>query len=232
MKVAIMQPYFLPYIGYWQLMAAVDKFIVLDDVAFIPRGWINRNRILVNGSPYTFTLPVSRSSQNRRICEIERTNIDHWLHKFRITLRQSYGRSPHYKSTMAILDPILDCQEPNLARFTLASLKAMANDLGIATEIDTASNRHPKQGLGGQDRIIDICRQEGATCYINPPGGVAIYDMDKFAEAGIALKFISPNGTNYPQATDRFVPWLSIVDILMNIGLANTRSMVNELLLA
>lgn len=232
MKIAIMQPYFLPYIGYWQLLAAVDKFIVLDDVAFIPRGWIHRNRILVNGSPYTFTLPVSRSSQNRRICEIERANIEHWLHKFRITLRQSYGRTSHYKSTMAILGPILDCQEPNLARFTLASLKAMANNLGITTEIDTVSCSHPKQGLGGQDRIIDICRQEGATCYINPPSGVNLYDLDKFAGEGIALKFIAPNGTSYPQPTDCFVPWLSIVDILMNIGRDNTRIMIDDLLLA
>ncbi len=228
MKVAIMQPYFLPYIGYWQLFAAVDKFIVLDDVAFIPRGWIHRNRILVNGAPYLFTLPVSGSSQNRLVCEIERADTENWRHKFLSTLRQNYGQAPHFKMTMALLEPIFVNSERNLSRFVVDSLRTVAGYLGITTELVVASSNYDKHRLNGQERIIDICKQEGASCYLNPPGGILLYERDRFAKDGIDLKFVRSSETSYPQQSKGFEPWLSIIDVLMNVGRDKTRVMLND----
>ena len=227
-----MQPYFLPYIGYWQLLAAVDKFIVLDDVAFIPRGWIHRNRILVNGTPYLFTLPVSGSSQNRLINEIERADTDNWRHKFLSTLRQSYGHAPYYKTTMAVLEPILANPEKNLSHFVLDSLRTVAGYLCITMELAAASSDYDKHGLKGQERIIDICKREGASCYLNLPGGILLYELDRFTEENIDLRFVKPNETPYPQQAKGFVPWLSIIDVLMNVGRDGTRSMLGDFSLA
>lgn len=232
MKLAIMQPYLLPYIGYWQLLAAVDKFVVLDDVAFIPRGWIHRNRILVNGAPYLFTLPVSGSSPNRLIYEIERADSESWRHKFHSTLRQSYGHAPHYKTTMALLDPILTNPERNLSRFILDSLQTVAEYLEITTHLALASSSYDKHGLKGQERIIDICKREGTNCYLNSSGGILLYERDRFAEKNIFLQFLEPNETPYPQRTESFVPWLSIIDLLMNVGRDNTRIMLADFTLS
>jgi hypothetical protein len=163
MKLAVMQPYFLPYIGYWQLIAAVDRFVVLDDVAFIHRGWIHRNRILVNGTPHLFTLPVSGASQNRLICEMERTDADVWHLNFRKTLRQSYGRAAHFDETMNLQETLLANPEPNLSRSILESMRAIASHLGINTELVSACGRYSNHQLKGQERAIDICRREGAS---------------------------------------------------------------------
>lgn len=229
MKLAIMQPYFLPYIGYWQMLAAVDKFVVLDDAAFIPRGWINRNRILVNGSPHMFTLPVSGASQNRLICEIERADTDKWRQKFLSTLRQNYGQCPYHDVVVCLLEHMLANPERTLSRYILDSLRTMADYLGITTELIIASTCHGKHDLKGQERIIDICKREEADSYFNLPGGILLYERDKFAGEGIELRFVMPNETSYPQKkAECFVPWLSIIDILMNVGRERTQKMLGD----
>lgn len=224
---AVMQPYFLPYIGYWQLLACVDKFIVLDDVAFITRGWIHRNRLLSGGGPTLFTLPVRGASQNRLICEIERADTEVWQRKFRQTLRQNYCRAPHFEATMELLEPILANPERNLSRFVQASMRRIADHLAIATPCLVAS-AEGTHALRGQERILDICRCEGASRYVNLPGGRLLYDGNRFAQEGIELRFIKPEPVPYPQRTKNFEPWLSIVDILMNTGRQGAQAMLGR----
>lgn len=226
--VAVMQPYFLPYVGYWQLFTAADTFVLLDDAAFITRGWIHRNRILVNGEPHLFTVPLAGISQNVAIRAMERADVDVWPKKFLKTLSQNYGKAPYYAETMRALEPIILCREQNLLHFILHSFGAMKTLLGIATPHVLASELHDNFALKGQDRIVDICVREQAARYVNLPGGVELYDAAAFEKHGIALQFLAPLRTEYPQRAAEFVPWLSIIDILMHAGCDRTRSMLRD----
>lgn len=227
-SLCVMQPYFMPYIGYFQLLAAVDKFIVLDDVAFIPRGWIHRNRILNQGVATLFTLPVCGGSQNRLIGDIERAEPKRWSEKFRKTLQQNYGAAPYFDPTMNFLEPIIASTEPNLAGFILFSLREVARDLGLTTEFVVASVSHPKGHLGGQERILDICKREGTGRYLNLPGGAGLYDSTAFEAHQIRLNFIAPANTPYLQHAENFVSRLSIIDLLMHVGRDATRHMLDD----
>lgn len=226
MKLAVMQPYFMPYLGYWQLLAAVDRFVVLDDVAFIQRGWVNRNRILVNGESHLFTLPLRSASQNRRINELELAVDASWLRRFRSTLRQSYQRAPYFEETSALLDPILNKCSDLLLPLLLDSIHAVAGHLEIGTSLALASALDPDRRNHGQERILDLCRRENATAYYNLPGGKALYDSEAFQRAGILLRFVEPEQARYPQSSGQWTPWLSIIDVMMHLGRAGTRRML------
>jgi len=228
MRVAAMQPYFLPYIGYWQLLAGVDKFIVLDDVAFIRKGWINRNRILVNGAAYLFTLPVRQWSQNQHINELELAVDELWLRKFRSTLQQSYRRAPHFEETWALADTVLAKCRGLLLPFLLDSIHAVAGHLGIETSLALASDVDPKHGNRGQERILDLCRIENATDYVNLPGGKELYDGESFRQDGIRLGFIELEEVPYPQTSGQWTPWLSIIDVMMHLGSDGTRELLSR----
>lgn len=231
-SLCVMQPYFMPYIGYWQLLATADRFIVLDDVAFIPRGWIHRNRILSKGAAALFTLPVMGGSQNRLICELERDDPERWSEKFSKTLQTNYGNAPHFDATMSLLHPIITNPEPNLAAFIEFSLRGVARELGITTGFSVASVSHPKGCLSGQDRILDICRREEAHRYLNLPGGAGLYDSAAFEADRIGLHFITPANTKYPQRSASFISRLSIIDILMHAGREATRDMLADFTVA
>jgi hypothetical protein len=219
-----MQPYFMPYVGYWQLLSAVDRFIVLDDVAFIRRGWVNRNRILVNGTAHLFTLPVRASSQNRAINELELATDTGWLKRFRSTLDQSYRKAPCFEETLDFLEPVLANCQGFLLPFLLYSIDAVADHLGLRTPRALASSVDPSHQSRGQQRILDLCRIEGATEYMNLPGGSDLYQNEAFQRCGVRLKFITPQVRPYPQQLcGRWWPCLSIIDVLMNLGGKVTR---------
>lgn len=226
MKLAIMQPYFMPYIGYWQLMGAVDKFVLLDDVAFIPRGWIHRNRILVAGDPHLFTLPIQKASQNQNIQDTHRLIDERWTDKFIKTLSQNYRRASHFSAAMEFLEPLLRSREEDLTAFIESSLSVLAPELGIFTPIERASRTSPKREKHGSERIMEICGHYGARTYINPPGGTALYDSAQFAAEGIELRFLEPRMVPYVQGAHSFVPALSMIDILMHVGVAGARAQV------
>jgi len=232
MKLAIMQPYFMPYVGYWQLMGAVDRFVLLDDVAFIPRGWIHRNRILVAGEPHLFTLPIHKASQNQNIQDTHRLVDGRWTEKFLKTLDQNYRRAPYFNTTMALLEPLLCSREEDLTVFIETSFLSLAPALGIHVPIDRASCTSPKQDKHGSDRILEICTRYGASIYINPPGGKALYDKGQFADHGIELCFLEPRIVPYVQGQHDFVPALSMIDILMYTGVAGARAQVQAGLVA
>jgi len=216
MRLAIMQPYFLPYIGYFQLMTAVDKFVLLDDVNFINGGWINRNRVFVNGQPFWLTLPLSKASQNRLINELEILGDQEWKRKTIRTVELAYNDARFASSVFPLFQKLLSEASGSLSGFLFRQLRQVADYIGIGTIIEPSSGNHPKQGHAGQDRILEICAREGATSYINLPGGRSLYDPKSFAAAGIALHFLE---TNLPalelQHSGTQGPVFSILDLLM-----------------
>ena len=216
MRVGIMQPYFLPYIGYFQLMAAVDKFVLLDDVNFINRGWINRNRIAVRGQPSWLTVPLSGASQNRLIREIDIAPDDGWVLKMLRTVVAAYAKAPEADSVIPVFESWLSKAAGNLADFLLLTLSETAARLGIKTEILPMSSIFSKNGHKGQERILDICRHLGASSYINPPGGRELYETGLFRGARVELSFLRPNlGAVCLEGTPEDAS-LSILHILMH----------------
>lgn len=214
-KLAIMQPYYLPYIGYFQLISAVDKFVVFDDVSYINRGWVNRNRMLINGEPAIFTVPLCNSSQNKNISDIQILNDDRWRHKMLQTFRHSYSKACSFKQTYEVLENIIHFPSIELNAFLLNSLQTLAAYLEIKTDIIPSSAKYKNSYLKGQDRILDICLLERAKYYLNPIGGVELYHRDAFQKNQINLAFLKSREFTYFQGKQAYQPWLSIIDVLM-----------------
>jgi hypothetical protein len=215
MTIAIMQPYIFPYIGYFQLINAVDKFVIYDDVNFINKGWINRNQILVSGKGHLFTIPLKEASQNKLILEVELALNDPWKKKFLKTIQQSYQKAPNYQKVFLLIEEIVNFESETIAELTLYALQKVCVYMHIETEIVPSSGIYNNTDLKGQDRILDICKQENASHYINPIGGMELYEKNKFEKEHIRLDFIKSTASPYLQFKNAFVPWLSIIDILM-----------------
>lgn len=215
MKIAIMQPYLFPYIGYFQLMGSVDKFVILDDVNFIKKGWINRNRILVDGKDHLFSIPLQKISQNKLICDTVLSDTTKWKGDLLKTLELCYKKAPFYQSTSVLVNEILNYNSDNISEFNLNGLRLIAAYVGIDTEIINSSKCYKNNILKGQDRIVDICKKEKASIYVNLPGGVKLYDKKIFSENDICLNFIKSEDIVYTQLDKEFVPNLSIIDVLM-----------------
>src|SRR4051794_29590986 len=182
MKLAVMQPYFLPYIGYFQLMAAVDRFVIFDDVSFINRGWVNRNRILIGGKDHMMTVPLKGASQNLQIRQLDVAGDLPWRTKLLRSVEQAYKRAPYFDETWPLACEIVDCAEQNLAAYLAHGLVAVRQWLGIECEMVMSSAVYGNGDLKGEARIRDICRREGATEYFNLPGGKSLYDAATFQE--------------------------------------------------
>ena len=224
MRLAIMQPYFVPYIGYFQLMSAVDKLVLLDDVHFINRGWINRNRIAVNGQPRWITLPVTKASQNRLIKELEIVDDPAWRRKTVRTVEMNYRRAPFVREILPFFSDIVAEARGPLSVFLFNHLRRLQDYIGIHTTIEATSAIYAKNDLTGEERIRDICQREGATSYVNLPGGRALYDVQAFARAGIELLFLEPNLQGLQlRSSGPEGPTLSIVDLLMLNSVATIR---------
>ncbi len=213
-----MQPYFYPYIGYWRLLASVDKFIILDDVNYINKGWVNRNRVLVNGLPSYITVPLKNASQNRKISDIEMVDSFNWRNKVLKTLEFNYRKSSAFDEVFPVLERLIKFNSPSLVEYLVCQIEGISKFVGLNVEFARASILYQNQFLSGQDRIINICEQENADVYINLPGGRALYDEQSFLTRGIELKFISDNQAEYKQRSTEFVPFMSIIDLLMELG--------------
>jgi len=214
LKVGIMQPYFLPYIGYFQLIAAVDLFIVYDDVKYTKKGWINRNRMLVNGRDAIFSLPLKHASDALDVRDRDLATDFH-PEKLLNQFAGSYRRAPYYAEVFPLVEQIIRCPERNLFRFLHNSIATICRHLGITTEIRTSSEIGVARSLTSQDRVLATCEAVGASVYINAIGGMDLYSRDEFARRAILLKFISSRPLAYAQFGGGFVPALSIVDVLM-----------------
>ncbi len=216
MKLAIMQPYFLPYIGYFQLMHAVDSFVFLDDVNFIRRGWIQRNRVLHQDKPLLFTIPVNGASQNRKICELELMKDGKWQGKLLRLFQHSYAKAPTFDATFPLLEELVNHPDRRLNTFLANSLKRLAKHLDLPVQIYMASELGISRELSGAARILAFCKSLNAKQYINSIGGLELYQREAFAKDGIELSFLKSLPKPYRQSESQtFLPNLSVVDTLM-----------------
>lgn len=214
MKVAIMQPYFFPYIGYFQLIAAVDQFVVYDNIKYTKKGWINRNRFLQNGKDAMFSLSLKKDSDYLDVCERElATDFDR--ERLLNQLRGAYRRAPHFDQTFPLIEQVVRYPEPNLFLFLHNGIVQVCAHLGITTKIIVSSEVDIDHQLRAQDKVLALCGALDATAYVNTIGGVGLYSKKTFQEKEIELQFIQSKPFDYVQFDDAFVPWLSIIDVLM-----------------
>ena len=229
MKLAIMQPYLFPYIGYFQLINTVDKFVIHDDVQYIKGGWINRNRFLINKRDFLFTFSIKKDSGFLNINQRFFTNnFDREKEKFLKLTETYYSKAPFYSNTKKILDSILATDEKNISRMITQSLISICDYLDINTEFYISSKLSKDNRLKGQERVININKCLHSNHYINSIGGQNLYSTKKFNSHGIQLSFIQSKLIEYKQFNHQFVPWLSIIDILMFNDKHQIKKMLDE----
>ena len=225
MRLGIMQPYFFPYLGYWQLLANVDKYVVYDDVTYIKGGWINRNNFLINGQKNLLTMQLEKASSYTLIKDIA---IKDDLVKFLKTIEMGYKKAPFFEDIFRLLKDICQCPDKKLGQFLFNSHIKICEYLGIDTELILSSSFEKHTELKGKDKVISICKQLGADEYINAIGGQELYDKKEFAENGIRLNFLQANLREYRQLKNEFVAGLSIIDIMMFNSKEEIKEMLND----
>ena len=216
MKIAIMQPYFLPYIGYFQLLNAVDEFVVYDNIKYTKKGWINRNRILVNGQAAPITLPLKKGSDFLDVKD--RFLADSWpvaRKKLLNKIKGAYLQAPRFSAVYPLIEKIVLYDDPNLFNFIFNSLEQLKDYLRIKTPLVVSSLIPVAPNLKAEKKILKICAARQAEVYLNPVGGLNLYNRDEFQRQGVNLSFLKSAEIKYNQAGNDFVPWLSIVDVLM-----------------
>ena len=228
MIIGIMQPYFFPYIGYWQLINTVDKFIIYDDVNYIKGGWINRNKILMNGEGRFITLQLNGASSHKHINETEIFTSDIYKRKFLKTLETYYRKAPYYQDVIPIINSIVLQDEKILSRYLELLIRRVCDYLAIKTELIVSSEIVKKNELKGQDKVLEICNLIGAKVYINAIGGKQLYSSGDFAARGVALKFIQSGNIKYRQFENDFIPNLSIIDVMMFNPVESIITMLDE----
>lgn len=225
MMLAIMQPYFLPYIGYWQLIDVADTFVIYDDVNYINKGYINRNSISSNGKLQKFTLELIGASQNKLINEIE---IGSNCLKLLKTFELNYKKAPQFKNVFPIFEDILNQKEKKLSKFIEFSLIKVSNYLGINTKFIFSSEIDKDNTLKAQSKLIDICQKLKARFYISAINGIKLYDKKKFQENNISLSFLDTEIIKYQQSRDKFLSHLSIIDVMMYNDISNIKKMLKK----
>ena len=225
MRLGIMQPYFFPYLGYWQLLANVDKYVVYDDVTYIKGGWINRNNFLINGQKNLLTMRLEKASSYTLIKDIA---IKDDFVKFLKTIEMGYKKAPFFEDSFRVLKDICQCPDKKLGQFLFNSHIKICEYLGIDTELILSSSFEKYTELKGKDKVISICKQLGADEYINAIGGQELYDKKEFAENGIRLNFLQANLREYRQLKNEFVAGLSIIDIMMFNSKEEIKEMLND----
>ncbi|MFA1677158.1 WbqC family protein [Rhizobium mongolense] len=214
MKLAIMQPYFFPYIGYFQLIHAVDKFVVYDNIKYTKKGWINRNRILRNGVDFTFSLPIKAASDSLDICD-RTLSTEFDRNKLVNQIQGAYRRAPFFSHAFPVIEQAIRFQDSNLYSYIFNSITKICDYLDIKTEFIVSSNMTIDHGLRAETKVLALCEEAGASVYINAIGGVELYSRETFNARDIDLKFIKSKPFEYPQFGAEFMPWLSIIDVIM-----------------
>jgi len=210
-----MQPYFLPYLSYFQLINATNKFIVYDDVTYIKGGWINRNKLLENAQGKFFNVELKSLSSNKLIKDIKLNDNSIWRTKLCKRIKQNYHKAPFFTEIMPIIEDIIFHEANSISSFNVYSIKRVIELLKLQSEVKISSEQYQNQHLKSEDRVIDICLLENASVYINAINGKGLYSQKSFEENGISLNFLKSGEINYFQYSNRFVPNLSILDVLM-----------------
>lgn len=209
----IMQPYFFPYIGYFQLIDSVDKFIVYDNVQYTKKGWINRNNFLQNANKVIFTLPLKKDSDYLDIRERELSNSfdrDKMLRQF----KEAYKKAPQFSTVYPLIEKIIQHNENNLFKYIFNSIENVCQYLDINTKLKVSSDLLIDHNLKKQNKVIALCETCNSNTYINAIGGIELYTKSDFEGHGIDLKFIKSMPFNYDQFDHDFVAGLSIIDVM------------------
>lgn len=231
MKIAIMQPYFFPYIGYFQLIAAVDRFILCDDVQYIRHGWINRNRVLSSHPALQYIiLPVARHGSRDPIRKIRVAGIDGWQSTILRQLEIYRKKAPYFDQVMQLLHTCLFNQEKEITVYNAQCIQAVCAYIGIPFRVEISSRLQLDYSQVKQtdDWAITICKQLEAGDYYNPPGGIQFYKKERFSESEINLHFVNPRLKEYPQLWKPFTPSLSVVDVMMFNHPSEIKKMLND----
>ena len=228
MKLGIMQPYYFPYIGYWQLLNAVDEYVIYDDVTFIKGGWINRNRILINGVPKYFNIQMQGASSYKLINEIEISNNKNAVNKNLRTIVAAYSKAPFFDSVYPMIEQILTYEESILSLYIKKSFDVIMKYLDINTKIIISSAIEKNNQLKGKDKVIEICKLLGATEYYNACGGRDMYSYEDFKKQGIELSFLHTKDITYKQFNNEFYSNLSIIDVMMFNSREEIKTKLND----
>lgn len=224
MILAVMQPYIFPYIGYYQLVYSSDIFILYDDVSFIKQSYINRNNILANGKALRFTLPVLGASSNVLIENLEYSNSK----KIVRTIAQAYAKAPYFNDVFPMIESVFNQENRNITHINSLSIQVVFEYLNINKKMLIASQIDYDRTKERADRLIEFSKIYGCDHYINSPGGKALYDKSYFAKQNVKLNFIETKIQPYTQNADEFVPYLSMIDILMNCSKIDITKMLNS----
>lgn len=228
MKIGIMQPYFFPYMGYWQLINAVDKYVIYDDVNFIKNGWINRNNILLNGKKYLVTLPLDGASSFLLINQIRTTSKTKDKEKVLKTIAQSYKKAPYFENVISIVENTIMNESKFICDALIYSIKSVINYLDIKTEILISSELDKDNSLSSEDKVIHICKLLNGNNYLNAIGGQELYNKSNFEKQNLQLSFLKMNQQSYKQLSNDFIPNLSMIDVLMFNSPSSIREMLND----
>jgi len=228
MKVGIMQPYFFPYIGYWQLISVVDKYVIYDDVNYINKSWINRNFILINGEAIRINLFLKGASQNKKINEIEILDDKFYKDKFLKTIKNSYNKAPYFSEVFPIIQKIIYNKEKKLSLYLKYLIEEICSYLLIDTELLLSSELNKNNQLKGQEKILEICRVIGADTYYNAIGGQDLYSYEEFEKRNIRLRFLKSESIEYKQFNNKFIGNLSIIDIMMFNSVEKIREFLKQ----
>ncbi|RLA79187.1 MAG: hypothetical protein DRG78_13435 [Epsilonproteobacteria bacterium] len=232
MTLAIMQPYLLPYIGYWQLINTVDTFVVYDNIEFSKNGWFHRNNILLNGKKKLFTIPLKNDSDSLSVADrYLAENSDKQIRKFLAQIKNSYKKAPYFKEVFPIIESILLNKEKNLFKYIFYSIKKVCEYCNINTKIIISSDIKIDHTLKSQAKVVAINKILNSNRYINPIGGVKLYDKDYFKEENINLLFLESEVPPYNQFQEDYISHLSIIDIMMFNNKENIASMLNKFIL-
>lgn len=212
MKIGLMQPYFMPYIGYFQLIKNVDRYVVYDDVNYIKGGWINRNNILINGNKSLVTIALNDASCHKLINEI---TIKDNFKNFLKTIELNYKKTPYYEPSFLLIEKIINYENKNLGTFIFNSIKEIMSYLNVDTEIILSSTIEKDNTLKGKYKVVHICKLLNGDTYINAIGGQSLYDSNEFLSHNITLKFLQCEKIEYKQFKNEFIPNLSMIDVLM-----------------
>lgn len=225
MKLAVMQPYLFPYVGYFQLIDSVDLFLIYDDVAYIKRGFVNRNDILAPNGVTRFTISVPGASQNKLFTELEFSkDVDKALK----TIEHSYIKAPYFKNIFPIVQDVLEFEERSIADICKKCFVDIFSYLGIEKQFKKTSELDYDRSLSARDRLIDLCHQFGADSYVNASGGRKLYDKNDFSKKGVNLEFLDSLQVEYSQGANGFIPNLSIIDILMNCSVEEVKYLLKN----
>lgn len=226
MRVGIMQPYFFPYLGYYQLINYCDAFVIYDDVKYTKKGWISRNRIQKSGRVQNISLQIQRGSDALPISK-RNLAIDFDKAKLYRQIAGAYSQSPFWDESKTVINLIINKNETNLFDYLEYSIRSLASHLGISTPIHVSSNL-TNNSLSGFDRVIEICRALDASEYVNPIGGIDLYSHESFQKNGLSLSFIRSKLTQYAQAGIEFIPSLSIIDAMVSLDATTLRHLINS----